>query len=94
MTVMVMHEADAKVETHSEAMVKGIYDATKIFENSNQRLFVESMVPGFGPNPPKRKWESLVPTKPKGACQVTLTMKNGSSENVARGIVMSLKPAQ
>ena len=92
--VMVLHEADAKVQKRSEAVIKGVYDATKIFENSDQRLFIESTVPGFGPNPPKRKWESLVPTGPKGACQVIITMKDGASEAVARGIVMSLKPAQ
>lgn len=94
MKVSVLHEWDAKVRKLNDTMIQGIYGATKIFENTDQRLFFESPVPAMGPNPPARKWESLVPAKPQGACQVIISLRDGASEDVARSIVMSLKSTQ
>ena len=90
-SLSVFYEQDAEVEKLSESALKQIHGATIIFENTAQRRFVESPVPAFGPNPPGRKWESLVPAKPKGACQVIVSLKEGASLNTARSIVMSLK---
>ena len=91
MSLAVYYEQDSKLEKLSDSAVKQIHGATKIFENTLQRRFVETPVPAFGPNPPARKWESLIPAKPKGACQTVITLKEGASEEVARSIVMSLK---
>ena len=94
LSAMVLHERDAKVEVLDPAMLKGIYGADKVFENSAQRLFVQSPTQAFGPIPASIKWESLVPAATKGACQVIIVFKNGGSEEVARAIVMSLRPAK
>ena len=91
MSISVLYEPDAKVEILSESLVKQIHGATKIFENTARRRFVESPVPAFGPNPPGRKWELLIPARPKGVCQAVVTLKEGASEDVARFIAMSLK---
>jgi hypothetical protein len=90
LNVMVLHEQDAKVEVLDPVMLKGVYGAEKVFENTAQRLFVQSQTQAFGPEPASTKWESLVPTKPKGSCQVIIVFKKGGSEAVARAIVMSL----
>lgn len=92
LTVMVFHEWDAKVEKLDDSVMKMAHHPSRVFENSGQRLFVESEVPAFGPEPPSRKWESLVPARPQGACQVILILKSGASEDVARKIALSLVP--
>ena len=94
LTVTVFHEQDAKVEKADEMFLKGVYQAEKVFENSAQRIFVESKTQAFGPEPAGRKWEALVPAVPKGACQTIIIFKNGASEDVARAIAMSLTPVR
>jgi hypothetical protein len=94
LTVTVLHEQDFKVEKADEMTLKGVLGAEKVFENSAQRIFVESKTQAFGPEPAGRKWEALVPAVPKGACQVIIIFKAGASEDVARAIAMSLKPTK
>jgi hypothetical protein len=94
LSVTVFHEQDAKVEKADEMTLKGVYQAEKVFENSAQRIFVESKTMAMGPIPAGRKWEVLVPAVPKGACQTFVIFKDGASEDVARGIAMSLRPVK
>jgi hypothetical protein len=94
LSVMVHHPQDAKVEKADEMVLKGVYGAEKVFENSAQRIFVESKTQAFGPEPAGRKWEVLVPAIPKGACQTIIIFNAGGSEDVARAIAMSLKPVK
>jgi hypothetical protein len=94
LSVMVNHPQDAKVEKADEMFLKGVYGAEKVFENSAQRIFVESKTQAFGPEPAGRKWEVLVPAIPKGACQAIIIFTAGASEDVARAIAMSLKPVK
>jgi hypothetical protein len=94
LSVTVLHPQDAKVEKADEMFLKGVYEAEKVFENSAQRIFVESKTQAFGPEPAGRKWQVLVPAVPKGACQAFVIFKAGGSEDVARAIAMSLKPTK
>jgi hypothetical protein len=94
LTVTVFHEQDFKVEKADEMTLKGVYQAEKVFENSAQRVFVESKTQAFGPIPAGRKWQVVVPAVPKGACQTFIIFNDGASEDAARGIAMSLKPAK
>ena len=92
--VTVFHEQDFKVEKADDMTLKVVYQAEKVFENSAQRVFVESKTMAMGPIPAGRKGEVVVPAVPKGACQTFITFKEGATEDVARAIAMSLKPVK
>jgi hypothetical protein len=66
----------------------------KVFENSNERIFIERKGMALGPNPPSRVWIACGPAKTKGSCYLALTLKDAASDEVARAIVMSLEPAR
>jgi hypothetical protein len=94
LTVMVHHPQDFKVEKADDMTLKVVFEAEKVFENSAQRVFVESKTMAFGPEPAGRKWQVVVPAATKGACQTFIIFRAGGSEDVARAIALSLKPVK
>jgi NADH:ubiquinone oxidoreductase subunit len=91
--VSVTWEKDAKVEVLNSAAMKAMRVKVAI-ENTPQRTFAEHEAMNFGPGPERRLFTVLVPARPKGACNATLSLSPGSSEELLKRVAMTLAPAK